>query len=82
MTANSHVKPFAPRQTTGVRSALFARLLNGQQLTLRRLGLFQKGKRRSLRVAFTYKQVVIEIKVVIDIKKAEALVTHEECKTI
>lgn len=39
----------------------------------RRLGLFEKGKKRPLRVTFMSKQMLGDI-----IRKAEVLATHEE----
>lgn len=43
----------------------------------RRLGLFEKGKKRPLKVTFLNKQIVTDI-----IKKAKVLATHEEYKKI
>jgi len=43
----------------------------------KRLGLFEKGKKRPLKVTFMNKQMVTDV-----IKKAKVLATHEEYKKI
>jgi len=43
----------------------------------RRLGLFEKGKKRPLKVTFMNKQMVTDV-----IKKTKVLATHEEYKKI